>query len=224
MLRDVISKTGRAIRAARVVTQRTMNSVLRDTRRLGNSVASTVLNPPRKYDPIGNVLLRSATLSAGPSRRLAGTAFGTVAKTAAMTTLAVGGFAATMAMGAAYVGARAADTVAAVGGRNLRYEKLNIPYTNKAVNVPHRFSRAFQEAMVGGAGIYGMGAGAIDYARKNQWNLNQAISTGAIEVEREDFLGATGSLTIASYKNRNGRQQAASGPGVDTSTILRAVL
>jgi hypothetical protein len=55
-----------------------------------------------------------------------------------------------------------------------------------------------------GAGIAG---GVYDYQKSRGWNLSQALSTGAIEVEKPGFLGATGSLTLATHRMRHGRQK-----------------
>ena len=140
-------------------------------------------------------------------------ALGGLLRPAVRTLGAIGGRSALMA-GAAAVSFGAAAGVAAVGAGYA---------LNRAANMlggGHAFERTTHE--VGGLHIpgipkatrglersLGLGAlmlGAAQGARQaagGAWDVNHAISTGMMEVERPHFLGATGSLTIASSRRRS---------------------
>ena len=171
---------------------------------------------------------------------------GTLLKAGAMTALALGGATAMIGLAAGYTGLRTAEgaiagfrgaqNVAAgalrsekffgqglgikhefdLAGRGFQFKKMDIPFSQRQFSYPalsDPAKAAIPALALGGAAA----AGGYDASIKNRWNLNQALSTGAIEVEREDFLGATGSLTIASYKNRagaRGSQSVNNGTGV----------
>jgi hypothetical protein len=158
---------------------------------------------------------------------------GTLLKAGAMTALALGGAAAMIGLAAGYTGLRGAEGVAAgfrgmqnfaagtlrseqffgrglgikhnfdLSARGFQFKKMDIPFSTRQFSYPalSDTAKATIPALALGGGAV---AGGYDAMSRNRWNLNQALSTGAVEVEREDFLGATGSLTIASSKNRTG--------------------
>lgn len=93
------------------------------------------------------------------------------------------------------------------GGRLVAWHKHGkIPLTNTNFYSPSVGARVGD--IVGGASVLGGMARGVSDAwngpRKN-WNVTQALNTGALEVERDNFLGATGSLTLAMYRQRHGR-------------------
>jgi hypothetical protein len=81
-----------------------------------------------------------------------------------------------------------------------------IPFTNRHFHTP-MFAPRVAEAVGFGSMAAGIAGGVFDYQKTRGWNLTQALSTGAIEVEKPSFLGATGSLTIATHRMRYGRQR-----------------
>lgn len=170
---------------------------------------------------IGRGFSRAARSSVGPAARFAGKA--AIGGGAAL--LGLGAAAVTTAVGLGYGAASLyrtslnAPTFRANGlfeppylqrgGRMLTWQKHGkIPFTNKNLYSPMASAR-FSD-MVGSVGLMGGIAGGVsDYqntpGRRGTWTVTQALNTGALEVERDNFMGATGSLTLAMYKQRYGR-------------------
>lgn len=124
----------------------------------------------------------------------------------------VGGAAAYGAYRAAGMGLK----VLGMGRSPIRLEKATIPFTNYQVGIPQLTTSA--KLMLGAASVpLAVGMGVNDYVQRNRWNLSHAQATGQVEVEREDFLGATGSLTLASYNNRNGGRGGINTAGLQTA-------
>jgi hypothetical protein len=107
------------------------------------------------------------------------------------------------AMGVGYGATRAAGMGLKMLGGGLRWNQAKLPFTSRTLPIPELNFRA-KAALAIGATAYGVGAGAYDVWNKKRWNLSYALATGQVEAEREDFLGATGSLTLASYQNGRG--------------------
>lgn len=143
----------------------------------------------------GAGLLKPAVRSVGGAAARTGLMLGAAG-------LTFGAAAGVMAMGAGYALNRAASTLA---GGDLLESRTHDLFGLK-VAAP-ALSRGGQRAVVAGAVGVGAAAGALDGIRNGGWNVNQAISTGMLEVERPHFLGATGSLTIASSRRRKPQQE-----------------
>jgi len=95
------------------------------------------------------------------------------------------------------------------GGQPFVTKRISVMGRN--MNVPTAFSRRFQNSLIGVA-LGGAGAmGAVDEHRKSRWNLTEALATGSVEVEQPHFLGATGSLVLASHRRRRGMTGAPAG-------------
>jgi hypothetical protein len=91
------------------------------------------------------------------------------------------------------------------GGNLLTWEKHGkIPFTGRHLYSPMASQRTAD--VLGSAGVTaGIIGGIRDANNGRNWNVTQALSTGALEVERDNFMGATGSLTLAMYKQRHGK-------------------
>jgi hypothetical protein len=130
------------------------------------------------------------------------------------------------AMGVGYAANRAASTIG--GGKVFEGTTHNVLGRN-IPGIP-KFSLGMQWGL--GVGALGAGAAQGAYQAGGEWDVNHAISTGMMEVERPHFLGATGSLTIASSRRGRGRAQQEEGPnysrmaavyGDDAFHLMRAV-
>jgi hypothetical protein len=119
--------------------------------------------------------------------------------------------AAQMGVGVAYGGARLGMGAGKMFAASLEKNTYAVPkfaqgmMKRQTVTLPGQMKGWAQNALVGAAVVGAVGAGTYDYARQNHWTLTQALSTGATEIERPHFLGATGSLTIASSSSRRRR-------------------
>lgn len=111
--------------------------------------------------------------------------------------------AAAVSFGAA-AGVAAMGAASAIGGGNI-FEGVTHDLGHFQPTTP-MLARRLQNATAIGALAVGAGQGARQ-ATGGGWNLNQSISTGMVEVERPHFLGATGSLTIASSRRRRAPQE-----------------
>lgn len=129
----------------------------------------------------------------------------TTAYTGAATLLAGGAAAVTVAGAAAYVGMRSWDALGK-RGFGMNRHRVDVPFTRGRMgfNVPTNFNARTQMLIGGAPFAMGATAGAVNSMRTN-WDINQAVSTGAVEVERPQFMGATGSLTLSMYRHRNRR-------------------
>jgi hypothetical protein len=133
---------------------------------------------------------------------LLGMAARATVRTGAMA-LTAGAAAATVGMAGAFAANRLYHSTLGRRG-TIGWHQTQIPGTKiPFVPIP-QFTRTFTNTLTAGAMGAAVGLGANDYFQRRRWNLDQALSTGMVEVERDDFLGATGSLTIASHRNRHG--------------------
>lgn len=125
------------------------------------------------------------------------------------------------AIGLGYGGYRVAAGALGMmtGGRPFATKSMSVMGRN--VNVPTAFSRRFQNSIVGVALGGAVVMGAVDEHRNRRWNLTQALATGSVEVEQPHFLGATGSLVLASHRRRRGMMPTGQGdPGSDYAQYM----
>ena len=78
-----------------------------------------------------------------------------------------------------------------IAGRSIRYP----------TSMPLRLQGIIGGGILGTAAIFG----AADAIRNKGWNVRKGIQEGTLEVQKENFLGATGSLSLASYRQRGYR-------------------
>lgn len=190
---------------------------------IARSVSSSMSSMTRRSalrgaGPVGRWATHRMGPAAGMAVKMAGPAASFAGRTAiagGAAALSVGAAAATAAVGLSYIAARTFNAALNTptigpggidrGGSMLTWQKHGkIPFTNRHVFSPIASRR--MSDMIGGTAV---GAGIIgginDASKQKGWNVTEALSSGALEVERDNFMGATGSLTLSMYKNRRAR-------------------
>lgn len=190
---------------------------------LGSGVRSGLTNRLMSGGPMTRMATRAGGPAAGLAVRTAGSALsmaGSIGLGVGAVGLSVGAAAGTAIAGAAYGASRIFNASLNTptirpgvgempfvdrGGKVLDWERHGkIPFTKRSFHTPIASNRMAD--MVGGTAVAaGIGGGIMDNYRSKNWSVSQAPQSGMFEIERENFMGATGSLTLSMYKQRYGR-------------------